>query len=184
MSQEIPAGLFDPVEVMGADVLNTLSKLCDSQLQLEKEIEEIEAQLKIKRVELEAVSRVHIPTILYKSGLSELRLANGLKVVVEDKIKASVANKNYLLAYRNMVQAEGGDEQAELKVDSLFKSKIVVDYADYIVELLLSKDIPYDSTRSIHAQTLKKYCKDKLGTGEIIPEGITVFQYQETKIKE
>jgi len=176
--------IFDELEQeVDESVLSELSRLTKKQLKLEKDIEKIEEDLKARKKELEEVSRVLIPSILNTSGLSEVRLASGEKLQVQDKLNASIADKNYTLAYRNMVNAEGGDAHATELVDSLFKSQIVIDGNDErVLNLLLDNDVVYDSKYSIHPQTLKKYCRERLEQGKLIPEGISVFQYQETKI--
>lgn len=168
---------------LDSSVLSELSRLADKQQLLEKELEMMEERIKEKKKELENVSRNLIPSILNSTGLSEVRLATGEKIIVSDKIAASIVDKNYTLAYRNMINEEGGDEHAHEVIDSLFKSQVVIDgVSDAVLDLLLDNDIPYDSKRSIHHQTLMKYCRDRLANGKTIPEGISVFQYQETKI--
>ena len=176
--------LFQEEQPVSEDMLVKLSESCDRLRKLEKEVEEAEDVLKHKQRELENVSRDTIPSLLNSLGLSELRLSTGEKIEIKDKVKASIANKNYFEAYRNMVEAEGGDEEAEKKVNGLFKSTAVLeDPSDEVLDFLLDKEIAYESKKSIHAQTLAKYCRGKLERGEFIPEGISVFSYQETKIK-
>jgi hypothetical protein len=83
-----------------------------------------------------------------------------------------------------MVTTEGGGKQAEEKVEDLFKTSLVVeDISEDVLKILLDFGIPYDIKRSIHPQTLKKYCQELLDSGKKVPDGISVFQYQETKIK-
>ena len=177
--------LFENVkEDLNGDSLKILSDLCDRYLSLKRGIEEREEELKTWKESLEEVSRISIPAIMNSSGLSDVRLATGQKIEVRDKLKASVTESNYSLAYRNMTNAEGGDANATKIVDSLFKSQVVIeDTSDEILELLLENEIPYETKRSIHWQTLHKYCREKLDKGEPIPEGISTFQYQETTIK-
>jgi hypothetical protein len=183
MPEKPVVGLFDPIEVVGEDTLKTITNFCVYQLNLQKEVEKLTEELKNKKKELEDVSREQIPKLLNKTGLSELRLANGYKIVVEDKLYASVPEKNYILAYQNMIEAEGGGDLAEEKIDNLFKTQVIIsEMTDDVLEVLLDNDIVYDSKRTVHPQTLKKYCKERLGQGKEIPEGISVFEYQETKI--
>ena len=179
MSEE---SLFGDVQPEIEDKLEALSKLVEEHKVLETIIESMEKELSNKKKELEHVSRELIPSILNSTGLSEIRLASGEKLEVEDKLQASISDKNYMPAYRNMIQAEGGNDEAQKRIDALFKSKVILEDASEILDVLLENDIPYEMKRSIHPQTLKKYCKSRLEEGKTIPEGISVFQYQETKI--
>ena len=169
---------------LNQDRLERLGHLCLVYKELEKEILEKEENLKSIKKELEVLSRIDIPSILNEVGLKEVKLSTGEKVIVEDKLKSSITNKNYALAYSNMIKQEGGDEEAKNMIDSLFKTKTILEnVSEEILDLLLDKDVEYDIKKEIPWQTLNKYCKERLGQGKEIPEGISVFQYQETKIK-
>ena len=171
-------------EMISKDKLEELTDFCLLYKSLQSELQELETKLKEKQKELEDVSRISIPNILNKLMLSELKLSTGEKIIVEEKIKASIAKKNTLLAYKNMILTEGGNKQAEEKVNSLFKTETVLENStDETLQILINEGISYDLKRSIHHQTLSKYCRGLLESGKPIPEGIAVFQYQETKIK-
>lgn len=184
MSEE---GLFKELEEipdLNSDTLSKLSNFCRLQKDLEIELERLEGMVQNKRKELEEVSRECIPSILNSKGLSEIRLSTGEKVIVEDKVKANIANKNILEVYKNMIKEEGGNENATNMIEGLFKTSLIVDKpTNDLTDLLITKGVEFENKKTIHPQTLKKYCKDKLGKGESIPEGISVYQYQETKIK-
>lgn len=169
---------------MEEDALKKLQELCDKFQELKFEIEKQESKLENSKRELENVSRNLIPPLLNDYGLSEVRLISGEKVIVSDKIKASISAENSMSAYKNMIKEEGGDQAGEESVDSLFKKQLVIeDQLDRAMKLLLQKQIPYDQKMSIHHQTLSKYCRLRLEEGKEIPKGISVFQYQETSIK-
>lgn len=171
-------------EMISKDKLDDLMDLCLLQKSLEKEIKEMEEKVKDKKKELEEVSRVSIPVILNELAVSEIKLSTGERVIVEEKVKSSIANKNYMEAYQNMIKIEGGDDKAKEKVDSLFKTQAILNESDEsTLSILIEEGISYDLKRSIHPQTLNKYCRGLLDNGKDIPEGISVFQYQETKIK-
>lgn len=174
----------DQEDNLNQDRLEKISTLCTVYKDLEKDILDLELKLKNKKEELEQVSRISIPSILNEVGLKELRLSTGEKVIIEDKLKASIAEKNFITAFHNMITLEGGDEIAEEKIESLFKTKATItDVKEEILDKLLDLDISYELKKEIHWRTLQKYCSEKLEQGKEIPEGISVFQYQETKIK-
>jgi len=171
--------LFESKEPMNQDTLSQLQELCDSYLKTKFEIEKMEDYLKREKQILENLSRNLIPSLLGEYNLSEIRLSSGDKVIVQDKLKASIPQKTINYVYKNMVDSEGLD-----KTEALFKTSVEIDYrVKEVINLLVENAIPYEFKTSIHWQTLNKYCQEKLGQGEQIPDGISVFQYQETKIK-
>ena len=174
---------FSEIEVP-EDKMELLTLFVGTQKDLAKRVKDASAIVRKLNSQLEYVSRVKIPSIFNDLQLSQIKLQTGEVVTVEDKVKASITDKNFTLAYRNMCIAEGGDYSAEEKVDSLFKSRVIIDsITDDTVGILIDNDIPYEIKREIHWQTLSKYCREKLEKGDTVPEGISVFQYQETKIK-
>jgi len=170
---------------MEENALKELENLILDKRKVSFEIEKVEDQLKSLKTQEEHLARELIPSLLNRYGLSEIRLSSGEKVIVKDNLKASIADKNYSLAYHNMIDAEGDDkDQAENKVKSLFKVQTVIeDPSPEVLNLLMENSVVYDMKHSIHPQTLKKYCKDRLENGKTIPEGISVYQYQEADIK-
>lgn len=176
--------LFSETKEMNQGDLTNLTLNCKLLKEYKQEVEKCEENLKEAKKKVEIMSRETIPAILNNAGIEKIKLSSGEEVIIEDKLKASITNKNYVLAYSSMIKAEGGDDNAEEIVDDLFNSKLVLEnFTQKTIDILLDNDLPYHSDRKIHPQTLKKYCKEKLEKGEKIPEGISVFQYQETKIK-
>ena len=173
--------LFDEPEELDQDSLLLLARLCLHYQNLSQEIEKMEEVLKDYKKKREAISMVRIPSLLNSVGLSELKLKSGEKLVVQDKVKANIAKKNINEAFAAMVEAEGGKEDI---VNSLFKTQLVVpEISDNLLDYLLEQGYTYDVQKTIHPQTLNKYCRERLSQGKNIPENITVFQYQETTIK-
>ena len=173
--------LFDDREEMGEESLERLAFFCNSHKLLGVEIEVLDLRLKDLKEKQEIISRVKIPGLLNTVGLSELKLKSGEKVVIQDKVKANIAKKNISEAFAAMVEAEGGKKEI---VNSLFKTQLVIpEIEDNLLDYLLEQGYTYDVQKTIHPQTLNKYCRERLSQGKNIPESITVFQYQETTIK-
>lgn len=171
--------LFLQKETINQDTLLQLKKLCDEYSTISFEIEKKEDELKAKKQTLENLSRNLIPALLGEYNLSEIKLSSGEKVMVQDKLKSSITNTRIDSVYKNMIEEEGED-----KVNSLFQIQTFIeDSSTDTLNLLLENSIPYELKKFIHWQTLNKYCKEKLAQGEKIPDGISVFQYQETQIK-
>jgi len=165
-------------------------------------IETLEEVLKLSKKDLEELKREHIPAILNEVGLSELKLKTGEKVIVEDKYKPSLAKKRIEECIKEMAELDANDifdslsandkagfNKNELSkkclqtVKEMFKDQLKIDTNPEVIQALLRLEVPFEKELSIHAQTLKKYCKDRLSAGKQIPEAIKCFTYQETKIK-
>lgn len=175
--------IFEQDIKVESDTLKHLSTLAQDLVSLEKEIEERELKLSELKKNLERLSREDIPQIMNNLGLSQIKLSTGETLTIADKIKANIAKKNLEIAFANMVNGEK-DLIAQKAIAGLFKSEISIEGEDpKILELLVQNNIPYNTSKDIHYQTLNKYCREQIENGKPIPEGISVFQYQETKIK-
>jgi hypothetical protein len=180
--------LRDEVDVDFVLKIITLLDLKNPQIS----IETLEAVLKEYKKREEKLSRETIPTMLNECFISKITLTSGEEIQIKDELKASIAKKNYMEAFRNMVKQYKTEinctqEESEKYIDELFKSKVVIEddnVNEKNCQILIDNLIPYDFQKNIHYQTLKKYCQEQLDKGHAIPDGINIFQYQETKIKE
>lgn len=139
------------------------------------------------------LARESMVSLLEDAGMTSLELKTGERIVVSEKIEASIADKNYALARRNMItedykSAQNSPEHtmdiATEKIDNMFsKSLVIANPTEELKELLLDNDVEYDNKFAIHWQTLRKYCKERMSAGQNIPEGITTFVYKEAEIK-
>jgi hypothetical protein len=166
-----------------ADALVVLEAYAQTYEDLELKIFQLENDLKDATEKLRKLSQSNIPQLLNDNGLSEVRLKNGKKIIVSDVVKASINKGNVDSAYVSMRTLEETEDAAQA-IDNLFKSSLhVKDLSNETQKLLLENGIAYDIERSIHYQTLGKYVRSKLEAGQTVPEEISVFQFQETKIK-
>lgn len=150
----------------------------------------IEEVLKFFKEKHRKLSQEIIPAVLSECGLSEIKLDTGQKITVQNKIKASITDKNKINAFNEMVEQrmkeyEISKKEAEKQIKDLFKEKLIIDtnINDKLKNFLIDNDIIYDRKLDIHYQTLNKYCKEQREKGYLIPKNINVFEYKETKIK-
>jgi hypothetical protein len=140
------------------------------------------------------LSQELIPQLIESQGIDQIGF-DGKIIKVENKIKASVSKANFEEVYKDMVkeeleflEASGAEEVsqsiAEENINNFIKDEIVIDEtSNEVKNMLLENDIGYDHKRSIHNQTLEKYCRLQKEQGRRIPQGISTFEYKETKIK-
>jgi len=166
----------EPIEIK-EDSLKKILELVALQKKIQEDIQILEKALNDANRDLIEVSRNQIPAIMQGFNLSELKLSSGEKITVEDKLKASITKDNLEVAYTEM--SKDGSE-------ILFKKGIKIENApneEEILQILLDNNIPYNMEKSIHPQTLNKFCRERMEKGLLIPNGISVYTYQETKIK-
>lgn len=148
----------------------------------------LEGVAKLFKIKEEKLSREEIPSILNELNMAEIKLTTGEKITVKDEIKASVneANRRKLMEEMAKIEAEFRGiefEDALYNVKGLFKEKLISDFDAELESELIQKGIGFDHKIDIHYQTLNKYVRDNLDQGLPIPESLSVFTYQETKIK-
>lgn len=174
------------------DKLDKLSSLAQKQRNLEERKSILAEELKELEKNIEQVSRFEIPEILNEVGLSEIKLKTGEKIIVKDELKANINKDNKNQAFLDMIQSEVNENMSEdlakAIVSDMFKTTLFIKVnteseKENVANQLIGLGIPFTFDRDIHWQTLRKWCKGRRDAGEKIPESITVFEYQETKIK-
>lgn len=163
--------------------------------------------------EYEQIAREKVPAMLEKVGMTSVSLSTGETVEVKQVVQASISDKNYFDARNNMIKQYIADRVAEAiedgtlsekdgavldwdgkmeeiqmeateSIDALFTKQLTVSNpTDKLKELLLENDYEYDNKFAIAWQTLRKYCTEQLAQGRNIPDGISVFQYNEASLK-
>ena len=165
------------------DVLSLLADLVDQLTTAEEEQARIEDELKAAKEQVKLLSEVKIPNLLTERGLSEVRMADGRKVIVEEELAASVSKANRKEAFGWLRTHNLGD---------IIKAQVITSFgqgeeeqAAALVEELQGKNMPVEFKEAIHASTLKAFCKEqiKLDPLNFPVKLFGVFQFKKTKIK-
>lgn len=168
---------------MDEDVLSRLAKLAREQMDLEDRIEKKMEELKALNKSLLVVSGETIPSIMDETGLSEVRLADGTKIVVKDDIKVSTTGK-YRDAINSWLEETGRDSiiRDEVKIN-LGAGKS--DMAGAIIEAASGMGIDeIDRKRFVNAMTFASLVRELLENGESVPlEDIGAFRSRQTKLQ-
>jgi hypothetical protein len=164
---EIPVEAFMP-EAMSDDQLKTVKELANQQYELEKEIDELEAQTKVKSEALLKLKSETLPLAMAQIGLSEIASKNGewklqLKPYYSCKIDAENAPQAFKWLEDN-------------KLGSLIKHNVVLvfdrDSAEEVKklrEILDESGYAYEDEEKVHPQTLKAFIKERVEAGEPLP---------------
>ena len=145
-----------------------VARLTQLQQELESEVEEMEAALKAKKQELRQVSEVDLPNKLDETGLSEIRLKDGRKVKVEEKLHASIPQKN---------RAAAAEWLREHGLGDIVKEEVSVplepgsdELREMITNYLESQGISrYKVAETMHTGTVKSTIKELMEDGVDVP---------------
>ncbi len=175
---------MDKFEVEVSDEsLRQVSDLANFQVSLENKIADAEATLKTLKQEHNKVSQVDIPEALAECGLSEFKLANGMKVTVNPFYSASIPKDREAEALDWLRANEHGD---------LIKNTISVAFgrgedesAAKLKAALENEGSSYTDKTGVHSQTLRAFVREQVESGQNLPlDLLGVFIGQKTTIKE
>lgn len=157
------------------------------------EVEALEEKLAEAKKRYNKTSMEDIPEVLLGAGLSELRLADGRKVVVKEEISASVKDST---AFANFVKGRGDDD---ILKTTMVLGKLPDNILSSLKRLLAENlDLYPEVNQTVHSATLKKYVKEITGMGmenpaerlgeryipmQELPECVSVFRFFKTTIK-
>lgn len=168
--------------------LGILSELCEAMLAKDKEVKELEEQLKKKKEEYRVISQDLIPDLMVdKLKLAQITLQNGRKISVKDDLAVSIKpdqresfvtwmiRQGYQSLIKNYVQVQfpkDGRQSSRRFVKYLKRY-----YADRDKCSFLEKE-------DIHSQTLKAWIKTMKAEGKKFPEEcLNLYEYKIAKVK-
>lgn len=139
-------------------------------MQLKKNVEDLEAQLKEAKAEYEGFRTDDLPLLLRSAGMSAVITSTGLKVELVREITCS-PNKNDKdqQTLMRFLKAKGGA--------MLIKEALEVIPDAKTLEVLDNAGIPYNVKESVNTNSLKSWLKSQLGY-----DGISVACMEETEI--
>jgi hypothetical protein len=177
---------FDDVG-MGEDgavqpaTLERLTALATEAKRLEVEIIEESEELGKKQGKLDAILKNFIPSIMEELGMEEYKLSDGSSVSIKKVIHASISDENKPDAFK-WLEDHDFDGIIKTKVLSSF-GKGEIEDAKEALETLQEAGFEATMDRSVHAQTLKAFVKERLEAGDSIPIAtFGVFEYKLAKI--
>ena len=147
--------------------LSTVSALANKQLNLEKELKDLEEAIKVKKEELRLVAEQELPDAMQTAGLTEIILSSGEKITIGDYYGAHISKANQQQAYQWLV--DNGHEGIIKNEVSLKFGRDESAIVDETVLALKSRGLSPEVKQSIHPSTLKAFVKEQLTTGNDVP---------------
>lgn len=162
--------------------LKVVAELANRQLVLEKEIEDLEAQLKEKKESLVQVAEKDLPEALAECGLAEVKLLDGSKVSVKPYYQANPPKEKYDEAMAWLRDNGHGD---------LIKNDVTVSFgkgeddraADFKT-FLSDNGTSYSDKTGVHPMTFKAFVREQVETGQNLPfDLLGIYIGQKASIK-
>jgi hypothetical protein len=171
---------FDEEKTTGD--LKEVSKLANKQIELQKEVEELEKILDAKKKELDSVQKEDLPNLMFSLGLKSFTLETGESVNVKHEVKASIPKANQAEAFSWLAENGGG---------SLVKNEITTSFkmgeaneADKLMVFLTDEGFRAERKMNVHPQSLVAFIKERLEEGEDVPfDLLGVFTFDKAVIK-
>ena len=163
--------------------LSKVSAKAQEQLDLEKEIKDLEEQLKETKKRHRAVSELELPEAMQEANLAEIVLTNGSKISVKPFYKGHISEKHQKDAMAWLVDNDHG---------SLIKNQVILNFgknedekATATVKQLKQQGLSPDVKQGVHPQTLNAFIKEQIIGGKDIPaETFGIFVGSRANIKQ
>ena len=189
MADEVQQGTYE-------NVMEQLSSLAKEQLKWEERVRMLEEKLDTAKKQVLKISGELIPQLLATSGLSEVKLDTGEKVVVKKGLSVTYKpeDSNKLFAFLK-------DNNGESIIKTSFDvGKVPDGVLDKIFDFLDTTVTTYETKIGVHKATLEKFIKEltavdkseeerqalfaegRIKNLEDIPEFLNVYTYSKTKV--
>lgn len=154
------------------DEVRTISYLAGKALKLKEEIDALDALLKERQKEYLSITEKDLPEAMDAAQCAEFKHAeSGKKIQVKDDVHASISKANAPAAHAWLREHNHGD---------IIKNEITVPLArgldnvatDIIADIKAKYGIDAERKESVHASTLKAFCREQLAASVELPAGL------------
>lgn len=161
--------------------LARLAQLAEQQVAAEQAVALAEQALEIAKSKLRSIAEQQIPELMAAIGLDSVVTANGLKVKVEEKVRASIPKDRHAEAFAWL---------RERKHEAIVKREISVQFsandnanADQLYQKLIDLGYEAEDWKNVHPSTLSSFVRGQLEAGVAIPMDLFgIFVQKSAKI--
>ncbi len=158
------------VKLPSNEELDTVGRLANEQLRLEKLVNDTEALLKLHKETLAKVQEVDLPKALEAFGLMSVTLLDKSVVTIKEEVYAGITAENREAAF-GWLEATDNDGIIKNEVKCQF-GKGQDEEAKKLMELLEGQGYSFTGVRNVHPQTLKAFVRKQLEDGLPIPTDV------------
>ncbi|MFA7063759.1 MAG: hypothetical protein WC132_06450 [Methanomethylophilus sp.] len=146
--------------------LSQLSALAEQQAAAAAKVADLEAQLNKAREELRDIAERQVPELMDQIGIGEFKTTSGLKIKIDETIRASIPKAKAPLAFAWL--KNNGHGSLIKRVVSVAFGKGEDERAEELRQQL-SVQFEVDDNASVHPSTLAAFVREKLRNGEEVP---------------
>ncbi len=148
--------------------LSQLTQLAEQQAFAQAKVADLEAQLNKAREELRDIAERQLPELMDQIGIGEFKTTTGLKIKIDETIRASIPKAKAQLALAWL--KNNGHGSLIKRVVSVSFGRGEDEQAEQLVKKLNEElHIEAEDSASVHPSTLAAFVREKLRNGEEIP---------------
>lgn len=167
-------------DLPGVDALRLLADYANNQLNLEREIEELEEKLKEKNAAHRQLSQNLIPKLMQEIGVAEFKLTSGAKVTVSPFYSGKITTE----AGYQWLRDHGHGSIVKSFFEVPFDFMLSEEQIETIQNALDEAGLEYSEKKSVHHMTLGAFIKEQSLNGTPVPADLfNVYEGYKTKIK-
>jgi hypothetical protein len=167
-------------EIPNVDNLKLLAEKAKAQLQLERDIEDAEAALKVLNEKHRKLSQLEIPALMKEIGMSEFKLTDGSKVTVTPFYSGKITTD----AGFNWLKQHGHGSIVKSFYEVPYNFSATEEELETIQNALDDAGLFYEEKKSVHHMTLGAFIKEQSINGTPVPADLfNVYEGFKTKIK-
>lgn len=164
------------------DEMKGVSELAQRQVEAEKVVELLTERLNNAKETLRDIKERQLPEKMAEVGFSEIKLNNGVKIVIEDFYNAHISKANSEEAF-DWLEKNGFGDIIKHEVGVKFGKDQSIDAESVYDNLRAMGFTPYNN-KGVHPSTLKAWVKEQIqnGNGDIPNETFGLFIGSRAKI--
>lgn len=146
--------------------LSQLSLLAEEQAAATAEVARLEALLETARANLRGYAEQKVPELMDQIGLSEFATASGLRIKIQETIRASIPKAAAFRAFAWL--RENGHAAMIKRTLSVALGKGEEERAEKL-HAMLDAEFEVSDVENVHPSTLAAFVREKLQEGEEVP---------------
>lgn len=174
----------DATPKLGDNSVARITALAKRQMEAEARVARLKDELEAAEKDLFLIAERDLPNLMDELGVTEFKMASGVKVVVTESVHASITKERAAEAY-GWLDENGHSDLVKREIVIRFNRDEEAWARKFLRDLNQRKrPVNFTEKKSVHTETLKKFVREGLEGGEDIPLDVFgVFRRKATKVE-